>query len=71
MSTDDWEREARDGARKVANAMGVRVEDVAAVVEEIPDGLPKEAPVSRLGELAEKSELDVNVERPGDPPEAP
>lgn len=68
---ESWEEEAEDGAYKIACAMGVRIEDVAAVVEEIPDGLPKEAPVSRLDELAEKSELDVSVERPGEPPEAP
>lgn len=66
-----WEQEAEDGAYKIASALGVRIEDVAAVVEEIPDGLPPETPVSRLGALAEKSELDVSVERPGEPPEAP
>jgi hypothetical protein len=70
-SGDDWEEEAEDGAYKIASALGVRIEDVAAVVEEIPDGLPPETPVSRLGDLAKKSELDVAVERPGDPPEAP
>lgn len=69
-SGDYWEEEAEDGAYKIASALGVRIEDVAAVVEEIPDGLPADAPVSRLDDLAEKSELDVSVERPGKPPEA-
>lgn len=66
-----WTTEARDGAEKLASAYGVRIEDVAAVVEAIPDGLPEEAPVSRLAGLAEKSELDVTVVRHGPLPESP
>ena len=53
--SDHWEKEAEDGALKIVSTMGVNVEDVAAVVEAIPDGIPPDAPVSRLGWLAEKS----------------
>jgi hypothetical protein len=67
--TETWEDEAREGAYMIACAMGVRIEDVAAAVEEIPDGLPKEAPVSRLGELTGKSTLEVDIARPGGDPE--
>lgn len=63
MEYETWEEEAEEGALMIANAMGVQIEDVAAVVEEIPDGLPQEAPVSRLSDMAEKSGLDVAVER--------
>jgi hypothetical protein len=62
-NNETWEDEAREGAEMIANAMGVRVEDVAAVVEEIPDGIPPEAPVSRLSDVAERSELEVAVKR--------
>lgn len=71
MQNESWEEDAREGAIMIASAMGVRKEDVAAVVEEIPDGLAHEAPVSRLSDMAEMSELDISVERNGKPPESP
>lgn len=57
-----WEEEAREGVFKIACAMGTNVEDVAAAVESVPGGMPPEAPVSRLGNLADKSNLVFTAE---------